>query len=71
MVMQDNEEEEDQIDEDNDEEQEDEEEIITATQPPVVPEGGSYIDALNEAGIDPMRIEQLQQNIAVDEFNIF
>lgn len=41
------------------------------SQPPQVPEDGTYIDALNEAGVDPQRIDQLQQNINADEFNIF
>jgi len=33
------------------------EEIVPNLQPPAVPEDGTYITALNEAGIDPERIE--------------
>lgn len=49
------------MDED-DEAEEEEEEIIPNSKPPTVPEEGTYIDALNEAGVDPQRIEQLQQS---------
>lgn len=48
-----------------------EEEIMPNSHPPQVPEDGNYIDALNEAGVDQARIDQLQQNINADEFNIF
>lgn len=37
-------------------------EIVPNSQPPQVPAEGTYIDAMNEAGIDPRRIEQLQQS---------
>ena len=49
-------------DEDQDEEGEQDEDIVPNSQPPTVPEEGTYIDALNEAGVDPQRIEQLQQS---------
>lgn len=39
-----------------------EEEIMPESKPPEVPQEGTYIDALNEAGINPERIEQLQQS---------
>lgn len=59
--------------------------IVPNSNPPTVPEDGNYITALNEAGIDPQRIEQLQQSkyfnfhfiifsvidINAEEFNIF
>ena len=45
-----------EIDEDEDEQ------IIPNSHPPVVPEEGTYIDALNEAGVDQERIDQLQQS---------
>ena len=45
-------------------------EILPGSKPPQVPEDGTYITALNEAGVDNDRIEQLQ-NINADEFNIF
>ena len=41
---------------------EDHPEIVPNSQPPEVPAEGNYIDAMNEAGIDPKRIEQLQQS---------
>lgn len=46
----------------DDDEQADEQEIIPNSKPPTVPDEGTYIDALNEAGVDPQRIEQLQQS---------
>ena len=49
----------------------DNEQILPNSHPPQVPDEGTYIDALNEAGVDPQRIDQLQQNINADEFNIF
>lgn len=52
-------------------EDDEDQQIIPNSQPPEVPEDGTYIDALNEAGVDPQRIEQLQNNINADEFNIF
>lgn len=33
--------------------------IVPNSKPPTVPEDGTYITALNEAGVDPERIEQL------------
>ena len=51
--------------------EDDAEQIIPNSHPPQVPEEGTYIDALNEAGVDQQRIDQLQQNINADEFNIF
>lgn len=39
--------------------EEEDQQIIPNSQPPEVPEDGTYIDALNEAGVDPQRIEQL------------
>ena len=69
------------------EEQELDAEIVPNSVPPEVPQDGTYIDALNEAGVDPKRIEQLQQsklpfthlvdvdaenaNAEADEFNIW
>jgi len=47
------------------------EQIVPNSRPPTVPEDGTYITALNEAGVDPQRIQRLQENIAADEFNIF
>jgi hypothetical protein len=49
--------------------------IVPNSQPPQVPADGTYITALNEAGVDQKRIEQLQQNVEgneadADEFNI-
>ena len=38
------------------------EQIVPNSKPPEVPEDGTYIDALNEAGVDQKRIEQLQQS---------
>ena len=35
-------------------------EIVPGSKPPTVPEDGTYITALNEAGVDPERIEQLR-----------
>ena len=32
-------------------------EIVPNSQPPEVPADGNYIDALNEAGVDPERIQ--------------
>lgn len=58
-------------DDEDQEDDEDDNEIIPNSQPPRVPEDGTYIDALNEAGVDQARIDQLQQNINADEFNIF
>ena len=37
----------------------DDEEIVPSSHPPQVPEDGTYIDALNEAGVDQARIDQL------------
>ena len=42
-----------------DEEVDEEEEIMPNSHPPQVPEDGTYIDALNEAGVDQARIDQL------------
>lgn len=36
--------------------------IVPSSKPPTVPEDGTYITALNEAGVDPERIEQLRQS---------
>jgi len=47
---------------DGEDDMEEEEEIVPQSQPPMVPEDGTYITALNEAGVDPERIEQLQQS---------
>ena len=44
---------------DGDEEDVDDEEIMPNSHPPQVPEDGNYIDALNEAGVDQARIDQL------------
>ena len=41
---------------------EDMEDIVPSSKPPTVPEDGTYITALNEAGVDPERIEQLKQS---------
>jgi len=46
------------LDEDEDEEHIDEEvDLQPNSKPPEVPEDGTYITALNEAGVDPERIE--------------
>jgi len=37
-------------------------EIVPNLKPPVVPEGGTYITALDEAGVDQERIEALQES---------
>lgn len=37
-------------------------EIVPNLKPPVVPEGGTYITALDEAGVDQERIEQFQES---------
>jgi hypothetical protein len=34
-----------------------EEQIVPNSKPPTVPEEGTYLTALNEAGVDPQRIE--------------
>ena len=61
-------------------------EINPDSKPPIVPGEGTYVDALNEAGVDQERIDQLQQSkyfyfkfnidpthidINAEEFNIF
>ena len=38
------------------------EQIIPNSQPPEVPQDGTYITALNEAGVDQERIQQLQES---------
>lgn len=38
---------------DEEEEMVDEQQIVPNSKPPIVPEEGTYIDALNEAGVDP------------------
>ena len=48
-----------QMQEGDDEEVDEEEEIMPNSHPPQVPEDGNYIDALNEAGVDQARIDQL------------
>ena len=48
-----------QMQEQDDEMVDEEEEIIPGSHPPQVPEDGTYIDALNEAGVDQARIDQL------------
>ena len=45
-------------DEDMDEEVE---AIVPQSHPPQVPEEEHYIDQMNEAGVDPSRVEQYQQ----------
>ena len=42
---------------DGDDEEVDDEEIMPNSHPPQVPEDGTYIDALNEAGVDQARID--------------
>ena len=37
-------------------------EIVPSLRPPVVPEGGTYITALDEAGVDQERIDALQES---------
>jgi len=39
--------------------------IVPNSKPPIVPEEGTYLTALNEAGVDPQRIEQLKQSKSV------
>lgn len=41
---------------------EDQEQIIPNSKPPEVPEG-TYITAMEEAGVDPQRIQQMEFNI--------
>ena len=36
--------------------------IVPNSKPPVVPEGGTYITALDEAGVDQERIDALQES---------
>jgi hypothetical protein len=49
----------DEGDDEMQDEDDDENEIIPNSHPPQVPEDGNYIDALNEAGVDQARIDQL------------
>ena len=37
-------------------------EIVPNSMPPSVPAEGTYINALNEAGVDPERIAQMQNS---------
>lgn len=47
---------------DDQNEQIDDMDIVPNSKPPIVPEEGTYLTALNEAGVDPQRIEQLKQS---------
>ena len=49
----------------HDQEAEEEEALVPDSRPPQVPEDGTYITALNEAGVEPERIEQLQSKYPI------
>lgn len=50
---------------DQNQQDDDEDQIMPNSRPPIVPEDGTYITALNEAGVDPSRIQQLQQSKSI------
>jgi hypothetical protein len=57
-----NEEQEGMQDRNLDEEEEEPMDIVPNSVPPTVPEEGNYLTALNEAGVDQQRIQQLQES---------
>lgn len=50
--------------------EEEAQQMLPNSKPPEVPEDGTYITALNEAGVDPQRIEQIQQGKYICKFLI-